>query len=242
VAAEPPDGTDRMRRRVRALIVGVLATLLTWGAVVPTAAPVGAQAGAWGEAEEQEFVRLVNELRSSQGLPTLAVDLELTLQARIWSTTMRDRGDIFHSSDLGAGISSNWRKLGENVGVGGTVRALFDAFVASPTHYANLVDPDYRSVGIGVVWDGSRMFTAHRFMAVFPPKAPTPEPPAPASEPAPPQPAPPAPSSAAAGPSAAPADPPPAAAVATGPDADGPDRPDPVRLAVVMHALSSLGR
>ena len=220
--------------------VGVLAPLLPRGAALPAAAPAGAQSGPWGGAGEQEFVRLINDLRASQGLATLTVDLELTFQARIWSTTMRDRGDIFHSSDLGAGISANWKKLGENVGVGGTVQALFDAFVASPTHYANLVDPDYRSIGIGVVWDGSRMFTAHRFMAVFPPKAPAPEPPAPAPSPAPSPSAPPSPPPAPAAPSAALDGPPPAPA-APAPAVEGPGRPDPARLGVVLVALSSLG-
>ena len=234
MAAAPPDGMDSMRRRSRVLVVGVLVALLGLGTMVSGASVAGAQDGTWGEAEEQEFVALINELRASKGLPTLAVDLELTLQARIWSTTMRDRGDIFHSGDLAAGVSANWSKLGENVGVGGTARALFDAFVASPTHYANLVDPDYRSIGVGVVWDGNRMFTAHRFMAVFPPKAPAPELPAPAPSPEPsPSPAPSEPPPAAAAPAAAPL-----AAAAASPVASA---SDPVRVAEVIEALSSLG-
>lgn len=127
----------------------------------------------WGTAEEQAFVDKINQLRSSLGLATLAVDPELTAQARIWSQTMKDAGNIFHTTHLDAGITSDWEKLGENVGVGGTVDALFDAFVASPKHYENLVDPSYRFIGVGVVWDGTRMFTAHRFMALLPPAAST---------------------------------------------------------------------
>lgn len=169
-----------MRRRYRVVVVGALVGLI--GALGVNPIPVSAQSSAngWGAAEETEFVRLINDLRASQGVPPLEVNLELIAQARVWSQTMKDRGTIFHSGDLGAGVSANWRKLGENVGVGGTVQALFDAFVASPTHYQNLVDSDFRTIGIGVVWDGTRMFTAHRFMAVFPPKAPAPAPPAPA--------------------------------------------------------------
>lgn len=128
-----------------------------------------------GTVEEQQFVAKINDLRASKGLPTLAIDGELTTQARIWSTTMKNAGNIFHSQDLSAGITADWQKLGENVGVGGTVGALFDAFVASPKHYENLVDPMYRSIGIGVVWDGDRMFTAHRFMGLFP-SSPAPKP------------------------------------------------------------------
>lgn len=125
---------------------------------------------AWGAAEEQAFVGRINALRTGKGLAPLEVDPELTAASRTWAETMRQRGTIFHASDLSVGVTSNWQKLGENVGVGGTVDALFDAFVASPKHYENLVDPVYRYVGVGVVWDGDRMFTTHRFMALFPPE------------------------------------------------------------------------
>lgn len=132
------------------------------------AVAVGRLDGPWGEAEEQAFVAKINQLRTGLGLAPLAVDPELTAQARIWADTMRDAGHIFHTSTLEAGISADWQKLGENVGVGGTVDDLFDAFVASPKHYENLVDPVYRYVGVGVVWDGARMYTTHRFMSLLP--------------------------------------------------------------------------
>lgn len=175
-------------------MTAIIAIALGMVSLVPlTAAVVAAQDAPTnhgdGTVEEQQFVAKINDLRASKGLPTLAIDGELTTQARIWSTTMKNAGNIFHSQDLSAGITADWQKLGENVGVGGTVGALFDAFVASPKHYENLVDPMYRSIGIGVVWDGDRMFTAHRFMGLFPsspaPKPATPTPPkkqAPASK------------------------------------------------------------
>ncbi len=139
----------------------------------------------------QEFVARINGLRASQGLGELRIDPELTREAQIWASTMSDAGRIFHSDDLSRGIGADWQKLGENVGVGGQVDVLFQAFVDSPTHYANLVDPTYTHVGVGVVNspDGVRLFTAHRFMSLRP-AAPPPPPPA---APAPPQEAPPAP-------------------------------------------------
>ena len=167
-----------MRRAVRALCIAVAATaaMATWLAA-PSLSPAGASTATatsrsqeWGAAEEQGFVDKINQLRASLGLPTLAVDPELAAQARVWSQTMKDAGNIFHSKALDAGISADWEKLGENVGVGDTVDVLFDAFVNSPKHYENLVDPVYRYVGVGVVWDGDRMFTTHRFMALFPPE------------------------------------------------------------------------
>jgi uncharacterized protein YkwD len=129
----------------------------------------------------QEFVARINGLRASQGLGELRIDPELTREAQIWASTMTDAGRIFHSDDLSRGIGADWQKLGENVGVGGQVDVLFQAFVDSPTHYANLVDPTYTHVGVGVVNspDGVRLFTAHRFMSLRP-AAPPPPPAAPA--------------------------------------------------------------
>jgi uncharacterized protein YkwD len=166
-----------MRRAVRALCIAVAATAaIATGLAAPSLSPAGASTATatsrsqeWGTAEEQAFVDKINQLRASLGLPTLAVDPELAAQARVWSQTMKDAGNIFHSKALDAGISADWEKLGENVGVGDTVDALFDAFVNSPKHYENLVDPSFRFIGVGVVWDGGRMFTAHRFMALMPP-------------------------------------------------------------------------
>lgn len=135
---------------------------------------------------EGEFLADINDLRTSRGLNALVVDPELTQQARIWASTMNDAGRIFHSGNLAGGISANWQKLGENVGVGGDVGSLFQAFVDSPSHYENLVDPAYTHVGVGVVVsaDGTRMFTAHRFMGLMATPPPAPQSP-PATDPPP---------------------------------------------------------
>lgn len=162
-----------IRVTTAALAVALTVIPAVADASVLTAASPTTRSPEWGANEEQEFVAKVNQLRASKGLATLEVNAELTNESRKWADVMKGAGKIFHSSNLAGGITSDWQKLGENVGVGGTVQSLFDAFVASPKHYENLVDPAYRFIGIGVVWDGERMFTTHRFMALFPPAAPT---------------------------------------------------------------------
>jgi pyruvate/2-oxoglutarate dehydrogenase complex dihydrolipoamide acyltransferase (E2) component len=84
-------------------------------------------------------------------------------------------------------------KLGENVGVGGDVTSLMNAFVNSPAHYRNIVDPEFNYIGVGVSYDAQgRIYTTHDFMrlddASAPDAAPAPEP-APAPDPAPASPA-----------------------------------------------------
>lgn len=168
-----------MSQIARGLISAALAVMLTAGLlVVGTAA-----AGAASPADEAAFVSKINALRGSKGLAALAPDAALAATACTWNDQMIAAGTISHDPNLAAEIASispNWRKGGENVGMGGTVDSLFDAFVASPGHYANLVDPQYTRVGVCVGRDASgKLFTTHRFMAVAGDGAAAPPPPPP---------------------------------------------------------------
>ena len=49
---------------------------------------------------------------------------------------------ICHASPISEGMTQDWAKLGENVGTGPDVGSVMDAFIASPGHYANIVDPN----------------------------------------------------------------------------------------------------
>lgn len=144
--------------------------LLAATAIV-TVTVMGAPHGASAEeglandpAKEDEFVAKINDLRASQGLGQLQVHDQLTAKARDWAATMAEAGDIWHSN-LPDGITVQWRRLGENVGMGGTVDALHQAFIDSPSHYENLVDPGFRYVGIGVFLDADEtIFVSEVFM------------------------------------------------------------------------------
>ena len=129
------------------------------------------------DSNESDFVARVNSTRASVGLPPLAVDAQLTSLARSWAVQMRDGvcgegNHICHASSLSAGVTHSWQKLGENVGTGPSVGDVMPAFIASPGHYQNIVDPSFTHIGVGVVWDGNRLYTTHRFMALQAP-APT---------------------------------------------------------------------
>lgn len=183
----------RRRSRIAAAAVTILiGALLLVGTAPAQAAPSAATAASMASpgALEADFVGRINALRTSKGLNALVVDPQLTALARSWAQTMAAEGRIFHASSLSSGVSANWTKLGENVGTGGEIGSLFQAFVDSPSHYANLVDPKFTHLGVGVVVSGNVMFTTHRFMAVGPAPAPPPPPP-PAPEPTPPPTAPP---------------------------------------------------
>ena len=141
-----------------------------------TMVPASAQADT--VSAEAEFVARINALRTGQGLPAFEVHPVLVAKARGWAQTMSDAGRIWHST-LSDGVTVDWQKLGENVGMGGSVDGLHQAFVASPRHHDNLIDPDFRYVGIGVAMNGDTMYVSEVFMKVMEPK------PAPVVTPAP---------------------------------------------------------
>lgn len=151
--------------------------------------------------EETEFVQLINGLRAGKGLGALALHPNLVDKARNWAVTMSGAGQIWHSTKacptcpdtakLSDGISADWLKLGENVGMGGTVRALHEAFIASPKHYENLVDPRFTHIGIGIEHSADGLiFVTEMFMQVSgAPAVQAPPPPPAATAPAPTAPA-----------------------------------------------------
>ncbi|MEA3077930.1 MAG: hypothetical protein QOF60_2838 [Actinomycetota bacterium] len=137
--------------------------------VVAPARPAAASTSFDTTSAEAEFVAHINDLRSAKGLQPLVVSAELTAIARRWAASMAKADQISHNPNYSKSVRSDWEKLGENVGVGMTVEKLHAAFVASPGHYRNLVDPAYTYIGVGVVVgrDGA-LFTAHQFMQLRP--------------------------------------------------------------------------
>jgi uncharacterized protein YkwD len=123
--------------------------------------PAGASAGP--VSSEKAFVTRINALRAGRQLPALRVDAGLRRKARRWAGQMAAKRRIWHST-LSDGVTADWQKLGENVGRGPSVGPLHNAFVNSPLHYANLVDPAFRYIGVGVVTVGGTSFVSEVFM------------------------------------------------------------------------------
>jgi cysteine-rich secretory family protein len=147
-----------MRKLIAVLVLGLT------GLIAPLAIAPAAHADVAGD--EAAFVAKINQLRASVGVGQLSVDGNLTSVARSWAQSMANAGTISHNPNLKNMVTGNWSFLGENVGVGPNVDSLFTAFVNSPHHYANLVDPRFTYVGVGVVWSGGTMYTSHEFMTL----------------------------------------------------------------------------
>ena len=135
-----------MRAIPRVLWVAVLAVLL-----VTSVAVEPASASELPQDQEAAFIGKLNALRAEKGLAPLSTKGPLFEMARSWSARMLAARGISHNPSLAAQGPQGWRRLGENVGMGYDVQGLHDAFVASPTHYRNMVDPAFDSVGVGIV-------------------------------------------------------------------------------------------
>lgn len=110
---------------------------------------------------ERRFRSLANHERGERDRPRLRVNPRLTRMARRHSREMARSGSLHHRPDLTAGLDAfSWSVVGENVGVGGTVRSIHDAFMGSPPHRRNLLKRAFERMGVGVVHrDGKRWAT-----------------------------------------------------------------------------------
>lgn len=163
---EPSSQSLRRIRTLSALIALALAASVF--TAIP-ATPAGANdVGSW--------LGTINSFRQSRGLPPFQLDPQLSGLAQQQAQYMANTGQLSHTPNLAAGVSANWTKLGENVGMGVNLDVIWNAFLSSPPHYANLVDPGYTHIGIGVVIVGNTQWVAHRFMGVAAGPAPAPEP------------------------------------------------------------------
>jgi len=119
------------------------------------------------DADRLAVINAVNWSRAENGLPALSEHVTLNIKADAWAAQLRDDCRIRHST-LSDGAPAEWRKLGENVGRGGSNDQIQAAYLNSPTHRANILDSSFTSMGAGAVWgtcNGQRtLFTVQVFM------------------------------------------------------------------------------
>jgi uncharacterized protein YkwD len=108
------------------------------------------------------FVNAINAKRAAHGRPKLVVSSEMTGAAQRWAAQMAKKNDLYHNPRLASSVS-NWRYLGENVGVGYSVSSLENAFYASPEHRDNMLDKDYTQIGVAVVVVDGKMWVAEEY-------------------------------------------------------------------------------
>ena len=126
-------------RRTPAAIVMIVVAMVSLALTACTATPA-----------EYSNTTALNAVRAAVGLPELTRSAELDAKAKAQADRMAKKGTIFHSSNLAAGVTEGWSQIGENVALAGSVDDAQRALEASPGHYANMVNPAFNQVGIGI--------------------------------------------------------------------------------------------
>lgn len=164
----------RVRKRVAAL--SLVAVMAVGGVAASGCTPAHPPAATWSSSEtdsfaEYYFLTRIHANRAFWGRHGLWLHGTLTDKARAWSNWMSVGGcgggrKICHSvlSHGINGVVHTWTLLGENVGVGGNIEALQKAFMESPGHAANILDPRWTHMGVGVIKRGGTYWVTMEFM------------------------------------------------------------------------------
>lgn len=122
---------------------------------------------------EASILTLVNVERQKAGLKPLVLDSQLTQVARLKSRDMHDAGYFSHTSptygspfDMMSHFGITYRAAGENIAVGQKDGdAVMQAWMNSPGHRANILNPNYTHIGIGafVSADGYHTYFTQEF-------------------------------------------------------------------------------
>jgi uncharacterized protein YkwD len=115
-------------------------------------------------ADAHLFVALINRIRVAHKLRPLSIRFDLATVAGRWSARMAARRKISHNHNFRHEVHG-WWLLGENVGwTNSSVDYLHRAFLASPEHRRNILDPRFTSIGVGeaISADG-RIFVTEDF-------------------------------------------------------------------------------
>lgn len=150
------------RRIVGHVVKGVVALAIL---VISLATVVGAASAT----ASSDVTTLVNNLRRTVNIAPLATDPGLTSVAQQWANHLAAVGALSHNPNLATQAPGGWTKIGENAGSGPGVTIAFNALVASVAHYANMVDPAYNRIGIGVAVDTKGVVWIVQDFGGFPP-------------------------------------------------------------------------
>lgn len=110
--------------------------------------------------DEQSMINMINQERSKNGLQALKIDFRLVAAARIKAQDMKDNKYFSHVSPTFGYTASLYPQMGlkvnywsENIAGNKSVSGAMTAFMASPGHRTNILDPNINCVGVGIVYN-----------------------------------------------------------------------------------------
>jgi uncharacterized protein YkwD len=124
-----------------------------FGALVP-ARLLDTRGSSLAAVAEDAALLLTNQLRASRGLGPVVPDATMTAFAQSWSVTMSQSG--FRHSGGPYAENVGWYSGASSPEA--AALGLHDAFLASPSHLANMVNPAWTTVGVGIHTDGTSWY------------------------------------------------------------------------------------
>jgi uncharacterized protein YkwD len=123
---------------------------------------------------EEQILALVNHERTNAGLPPLNLDSRLTQAARKHCQRMIDQDSLVHQLPgedvlLLRLTAENVRTDhdGENIALNGDVESAHVALMQSPQHRANILNPQFNAIGVGVLRAGELIYVTEDFAHVL---------------------------------------------------------------------------
>ncbi len=109
--------------------------------------------------EGRKIINLTNQVRTNLGLNVLKENQKLNDSAMNKAQDMLINQYFAHTSPNGQKLSNwlskanyNYKSAGENLAIGfDTAENVIEAWKQSPTHYSNLIDPDFTEIGVGAI-------------------------------------------------------------------------------------------
>ena len=125
---------------------------------------------------EQDMLQMANQARLRAGAPKLTPDTGLTAAARIHAQAMLEAHQLSHQFSgelslvqrLAATSTMQLDLAAENVALDYSAQGGHDHLMLSPPHRANLLNPAYNVVGLGVVRSGDRLYIVQDFAHALP--------------------------------------------------------------------------
>ena len=127
-------------------------------------------------ASEQQLLDLANQARAQAGAPRLALDAGMSQAARAHAEAMFAARQLSHQFEgepslpkrLAEATRTQLDQEGENVALDFDAEKGHRHLMLSPPHRANLLNPAYNVVGLGVVRSGDRLYIVQDFGHALP--------------------------------------------------------------------------
>jgi uncharacterized protein YkwD len=125
---------------------------------------------------EQQILELANRSRQQAGAPPLTMDSGLSRAARVHAQAMLEARQLSHQFDgepslpqrLAAATQLQLDQEGENVALDMDPAQAEQHLMLSPPHRANLLNPNYNVIGMGVIRSGDRLYVVQDFGHALP--------------------------------------------------------------------------